>query len=51
MRDAYLREKGVQLLIFATLITLECNNLSIKRSVNKGLKLIEFLNYLILEFE
>jgi hypothetical protein len=38
--------KGVKLFIFTTPIYLHCNDFSIKESLNKGLKFMEFFKHL-----
>jgi hypothetical protein len=43
--DANFGEKGVELFIFSTPITLNSDDLSTKSSLNKGLKIMEFLNH------
>jgi hypothetical protein len=45
VRDANFGEEGVEFFIFSTPITLNSDDLSTKSSLNKGLKIMEFVKH------
>jgi hypothetical protein len=46
VRDTNLIKEGIELFIFTTPVCLHCDDLSIKKSLNKGLKFMELLKHL-----